>query len=172
MSATTIHTEGLMTLKQVVKSALWQAKRPPNQYKMFYELAHRAYRELRLHNVKEGVRLAKLTPDAINCVALPEDFVDFVGIGVHVDGKMWLLTSDDDMIITTTSVGGIETQNSASGEGLDILDSNTYGYYGRGGVNYEGYYKIDWENRRIMLNSVTRTEVILAYVSSGTNVTG
>jgi hypothetical protein len=39
-------------------------------------------------------------------------------------------------------------------------------------VNYDGYYKIDWENRRIFLNRVTRTEVVLAYTSSGTSVTG
>lgn len=167
-----IHTEGVTTLKNIVKLALKQGKRRPSDEPFFYELAYRGYRELRLHHVQEGVRFAKLTPDVINCVNFPEDLVDFVGIGVHVNGKLVLLTRDDDIIITTTLVGAVETQSSTSGEGVDILDSNTTGFYAKGGVNYDGYYKVDWENRRIMLNSVTRTEVILAYVSSGTNATG
>lgn len=166
------HTEGLVTLKQIVKKALWKAKRPPSDYKMFYELAHDGYRELRLHHVQEGVKFSKLTPDSINCISFPEDFVDFVGIGIHVQGKLSLLTRDDGIIITTTSVGAVETQDSDSGEGVDILSPATSGFYARGAANQDGYYKIDWENRRIMLNSVTRTEIILAYVSSGTNVTG
>jgi hypothetical protein len=168
----TVHTEGVVTLKQIVKSALWQAKRPPSDYRMFYELAYRGYRELRLHHVQEGVRYAKLTPNSINCVDFPEDLVEFVGIGVPVNGKLVPLTRNDDIVITTTLVGAVETQNSTSGEGVDIIDSNTTGFYAKGGINYDGYYKVDWENRRIMLNSVTRTEVILAYVSSGTNAEG
>lgn len=166
------HTEGVVTLNAIVKNALWQAKRPSSDKARFYEFAYRGYRELRLHHVREGVKLSKLTPDAINCIDFPEDMIDFVGIGVHVNGKLSLLTRNDDIIITTTLVGAVETQDNDSGEDVDIYDSNTDGYYAKGGVNYDGYYKVDWENRRIMLNSVTRTEVVLAYVSSGTNATG
>ena len=166
------HTEGVVTLNAIVKNALWQAKRPSSDKARFYEFAYRGYRELRLHHVQEGVKLSKLTPDAINCIDFPEDMIDFVGIGVHVNGKLSLLTRNDDIIITTTLVGAVETQDNDSGEDVDIYDSNTDGYYAKGGVNYDGYYKVDWENRRIMLNSVTRTEVVLAYVSSGTNATG
>lgn len=165
-------TEGVVTLKAIVKNALWQAKRPTSDHARFYELAYRGYRELRLHHVREGVKLSKLTPDSINCVDFPEDMIDFVGIGVPVNGKLSLLTRDDDIIITTTLVGSVETQDNDAGEDVDIYDSTTDGYYAKGGINYDGYYKIDWENRRIMLNSVTRTEVILAYVSSGVNATG
>ena len=53
-----------------------------------------------------------------------------------------------------------------------VSTDSVEGFYAKGGVNLDGYYKIDWDNRRIVLNSVTRTEVILAYVSSGTNATG
>lgn len=166
------HTEGVVTLNAIVKNALWQAKRPTSDKARFYEFAYRGYRELRLHHVREGVKMLKCTPDSINCVDFPEDMIDFVGIGVHVNGKLSLLTRNDDIILTTTLVGSVETQDNDSGEDVDIYDSTTDGYYAKGGVNYDGYYNIDWENRRIMLNSVTRTEVILAYVSSGTNATG
>lgn len=162
------HTEGLVTLKHIVKKALWQARRTQNDYTMFYELAHRGYRELRLHYVREGVKFAKLTPDSINCIYFPSDFIDFVALGVPVDGKFVTLTRKDDIIATTTLVGAIETLDSVSGEGTDLLDSDTYGFYARAGYNLDGYYKVDWDNRRIIVNSVTRTEVILAYVTSGT----
>lgn len=168
----TTHTEGVVTLKSIVKLALWQAKRPPSDYRRFYEFAYRGYRELRLHHVQEGVKFSKLIPSSINTISFPEDMIDFVGIGVHVDGKLIWLTRDDDMIITTTMVGAVETQDTDSGEGVDILDTSSDYLYTKGGVNLDGYYKIDWENRRLVLNSVTRTEVVLAYTSSGTSATG
>ena len=168
----TTNTEGVVTLKNIVQSALWQAKRPKSDYRRFFEFAYRGYRELRLHHVQEGIKFSKLTPSTINTVDFPEDMIDFAGIGVHVDGKLTWLTRDDDIIITTTMVGAVETQDSDSGEGADILNINADNLYTKGGINLDGYYKIDWENRRIMLNSVTRTEVILAYMSSGTSVTG
>jgi len=165
------HTEGVITLRNIVKKALRKAKRPPSDYVGFFENAYEGYRELRLHHVQEGVKFYKATPDSINCVDFPEDMIDFVGIGVHVDGKLVWLTRNDDIVITTTLVGALETQDLDAGEGVDILDTTNY-LYTKGGINLDGYYKIDWENRRIVLNSVTRTEVILAYTSSGVNVTG
>ena len=170
MSST--HTEGLVSLKALVQSALWQAKRPPSDYRRFFEFAYRGYRELRLHHVQEGVKFVKATPSTINTINFPEDMVDFVGIGVPVSGKVIWLTRDDDIVITTTLVGALETQDSDAEEGVDILDAAATNLYTKGGINLDGYYKIDWENRRIMLNSVTRTEVILAYRSSGVSVTG
>jgi hypothetical protein len=165
------HTEGLITLKSLVKSALWQAKRPPSDYRRFFEFAYRGYRELRLHHVREGVKFAKLIPSSINTIDFPEDMIDFVGIGTSVNGKLVWLTLDDDMVITTTLVGAIETQSSTSGEGVNTLDASAGNLYTKGGVNLDGYYKIDWENRRLVLSSVSRTEVVLAYTSSGTDVT-
>jgi hypothetical protein len=55
-------------------------------------------------------------------------------------------------------------------EGVDVLDSATSGFYARGGVNVDGYYNIDYQNRRIFLNSVSRTEVVLAYITSGVEI--
>ena len=168
----TIHTEGVVTLKAIVQSALWQAKRPKSDYRRFFEFAYRGYRELRLHHVQEGTRFAKLTASSINTIGFPEDMVDFVGIGVPFNGKIDWLTRNDDIVITTTLVGAIETQDSVEGEGVDIPVPCIYDLHAKGGVNLDGYYKIDWENRRIFLNSNLRTTFVLAYRSSGTNVTG
>ena len=161
------HTNGLISVKQIVQKALWKAKRTEDQYYLFYECVCDGVRELRLHHVKEGLKLVKLTQSAIGTVDFPSDFVSFRAIGVPVNGEFHWLTMKDDMVITTTLVSQVETQDSEDGEGVDILDNTTAGFYAKGGVNVDGYYRIDWDGRRIFLNSTTRTEVVLAYISSG-----
>jgi hypothetical protein len=164
------HSDGVRTLKHIVQKALWLAKREPNEYFRFHELACDGLRELRLHHVHEGLKFAKLTQSSIGTVDFPEDFLDFRGIAVPVAGKLVWLTRNNDIVMTTTMVGAQETQDSDDEEGVDILDSATAGFYARGGVNLDGYYNIDYQNRRIFLNSVTRTEVVLAYLTSGAEI--
>lgn len=164
------HTEGVRTLKHIVQKALWYAKREPNEYYRFHELALDGLRELRLHHVHEGLKFAKLTQSSIGTVDFPEDMIEFRGIAVPVAGKLVWLTRNNDIVMTTTMVLSQETQDSDDEEGVDILDSATSGFYARGGVNLDGYYNIDYQNRRIFLNSVTRTEVVLAYITSGVEV--
>lgn len=164
------HTDGVRTLKHIVQKALWFAKREPSDYFRFYELACDGFRELRLHHVHEGLQFVKLTQSSIGTVSFPEDFIEFRGIGVPVNGKLVWLTRDNDIVMTTTTVDGQETQDSDDEEGVDILDSATSGFYARGGVNVDGYYNIDYQNRRIFLNSVSRTEVVLAYITSGVEI--
>ena len=165
-------TEGLVTLKSIVQSALWQGKRDKGNYFRFFELAVDGLRELRLHHVKEGVKLTKVTPGLLNEVDFPEDMIDFIAIGVPVDGKFVSFTRDNDIILTTTLDGLIETQDEDVGEGVNVSDKISYGLNARGGVNLDGYYNIDYQNRRILLNSTTRTDVVLAYSSSGVSVSG
>jgi hypothetical protein len=167
------HTDGVRALKYIVNKALWIARREQSDYNRFFQLAVDGLKELRLNYIHEGAAFARLTvPTTVAAVSFPSDLVEFLGIGVPVNGELKWLTPKQDMVITTTTVGGQETQDSDYGEGVDVIPDSSSGLYARGGVNIDGYYKIDHQNRRIFLNSVTATEVVIRYISSGTETTG
>lgn len=163
--------DAIMDIEDVVKHALWRAKRPLSDRMLFLELAIWAYRELCSNHVEEGFRMVKKTPNSINIVTFPDDLEQFVAIGEPVDGKFVPYTRKDDIIITVT--GSVtETQDSDDGEGVSINDAQTLGYPGVGGVNTYGYFAVDDENRRVFLNSQTRSEVLLIYKASNILLSG
>ena len=159
--------DAIMDIEDVVKFTLWQTKKPLSERMRFLELAIWGYRDICVNHVEEGFRMVKKTPSSINTVTFPDDLEEFIAIGQPVDGKFLPYSRDDDIIITTT--GTItETQDSDEGEGVDVNDAQTLGYPGRGGTNVYGYYAIDYNQPqpRIVLNSTTRTQVLLIYKAS------
>lgn len=170
MSESQLYTDGLQTLKEVVKKALFQSKKAKSNFALFFELAIDGYRYLNLHAVNEGKEWKKLTPDSINCVDFPADFEDFIGIYEPLQGELWPLTRNDSIVTTTTLSGITETQSSTAGEGVSIVNPIDQGAYVAGGVNPRGYYTIDWNNQRIFLNNIQATEVVLLYKCSGARI--
>ena len=161
----------IIDIEDAVKYALWIGKKSPSERMRFLEMAIYGYRELCVNHVPDGIRMVKKTPSSINTVSLPDDCEMFIAIGEPVDGKFVPYTRDDMIIITTT--GTItETQDSDDGEGVDINDVQTDGYAGHGGINTLGYFTLDNENRRIFLNSQTRSEVLLIYKASNVLLSG
>jgi len=147
----------IQLLRDVVKKALWQAKRPKTDKMRFLEFAIDGLREMRLYHVREGIKVQKSTPDSINTVDFPEDMEDYVAVGIPINGELWTLTRRDTIITTTTTVDEAETLDSTDGEGVAIDDSQPLTFAGRGGMNVHGYYYADWENRRFVINSNSRT---------------
>jgi len=172
MGSDTTYSAGLYTLDNIVEEFLLLSERPESDYRKGLQLAIRAYRELRLHTVKEGTKVTKETVSSINRVDFPSDFMDFVNIGVVYGGKVWLLTPNDEFILTTTDVGALETQDEDAGEGETIPNESISGYFARGGSNTKGYYQIEWDKRRIALINVTETTVLLSYKTSGASLDG
>lgn len=171
MSETT-YTDGLVTLDNVIEEYLLVSDRPESDYRKALQLAIRGYQDLRLHTIRDGVKVTRETVSSIDRVDFPDDFVDFVSIGVPINGKVWQLTPNRDIVNTTTEVAGVETQSADNEEGVDIPNESSKAYYVRGGSNTEGYYKIEWDKRRIKLQNVDATTVILAYKTSGVSLDG
>jgi len=161
----------IQLLRDVVKKALWQAKRPKTDKMRFLEFAIDGLREMRLYHVREGIKVQKSTPDSINTVDFPEDMEDYVAVGIPINGELWTLTRRDTIITTTTTVDEAETLDSTDGEGVAIDDSQPLTFAGRGGMNVHGYYYADWENRRFVINSNSRTEILIYYISNGVDTT-
>jgi hypothetical protein len=166
-------TVGLRQLKNVVKKTIWMANADEGAYKKFFQLCIDGYRELRLHHVNEGLKVTKHTPDSdLNSVDYPSDLVTLVDVGEPREGQIWSLTREDKIVTTTSTVGGNEVYNSDIGEGEDLLSIYWNGFNSRGGVNTEGYYKDDVQNRRVLLRNTTATTIWLLYVTSGTDLSG
>jgi hypothetical protein len=166
----TTYTNGLISLENLVEETLAITKRPDSDYKSFFQIAIRGYMDLRIHVVKQGRKQSVLTISDINKVDFPDDFVDFISIGVVDGGKIWRLSPNKDFIVVTTEGGDEETQDENEGQGVSIPNESVSGYYARGGSNNKGYYQIEWDKRRIGLINVSEDTVILTYITSGIDV--
>jgi hypothetical protein len=166
----TTYTNGLISLENLVEETLAITKRPDSDYKSFFQIAIRGYMDLRIHVVKQGKKQSVLTISDINKVDFPDDFVDFISIGVVDGGKIWRLSPNKDFIVVTTEDGDEETQDENEGQGVSIPNESVSGYYARGGSNNKGYYQIEWDKRRIGLINVSKDTVILTYITSGIDV--
>lgn len=103
----------------------------------------------RLYNTYE------VTTDANGTIDMPEDMVDYIGLALASDAKLWYFTKRNDLNETVVSAD------------QDINDDyEGIGYGGRGGIN-DYNIKIDWAARKIYTDGAEATAVILYYVSTG-----
>lgn len=160
---------GVKTLPQIVEEYIFLTKKPMDEYTRYMQLAINGFKEAKLFHLKGFAKIVKMTVSDIKTIDLSTltDYISFIAVGVPLNGEYWWLTERDAICFTQTGT----TLDSDDGEGVDVNDSYFFGYQASGGVNREGYFKIDEANRRIVLNKLqsTRTEVFLLYVSTGVN---
>jgi len=158
---------GLKTLTQVVQEYLFLSKKPMDEYFRYQQLAIKGFKKAKLFHLKGFATVVKLVVSAIKTITLPDDYMSFVGVVVPIKGEYWMLTERDAIVFSQTGA----TLDSDDGEGVDVADSSYPGYTSKGGINSEGYIKMDEANNRIIVNSLpsSRTEVFLLYVSTGVN---
>lgn len=162
------YTSAYETLDNIVRTALDLTEEDESKYTKYLKLGIRAYTNLRLNHVKEGEVVEKLSVDSdLSTVDFPDDMVDYEAIGIPIDGKLWTFTRKYGVIKTTTLSGGSETYDTDIGEGVDLLEDYDNDYSARGGVNDEGYFDIDYKEKRFVLKNTTATTVWLAYITSG-----
>jgi hypothetical protein len=164
----------LYTLDQIVNEVLLtipEYQRSERDYDRFLNFAVSGVRYLRLHVTKDGKNLVKIVPNAINRYDFPPDMESFIGLGVPANGKIWWLTRNDEIVTTKTVVGIDESLDTEDEEGIDLPTAQYNNWAATGGVNLQGYYTLDYEEREIIINSNQRSELLLAYVSSGINDT-
>lgn|SRR5512133_352973 len=161
---------GIRTLKQVVDGLLFKSSEPKENYMRFYQMAIDAYRDLRLFHSTDKVWL-KCVPDSLNRIDFPSDMLQFVSLSVPINGLLYTLTREDLIVPTVTGTAPNETLDATDGEGVDVNKGYYQAYWARGGVNQEGYFTVDYNNRKIILSNVDRTEVVLCYVSNGVSST-
>lgn len=157
----------LQTLRTVVNELLLRSGVSEEEKPIYYDAAIEGLRLFNMTIIRDGVVTAKKTPNSLNRIAFPSDMEDFVGLGVPVSGEVVWLTRNDKIVPTTSTSDGDEVLDSTAGEGVELVTAQLETLQARGGVNYEGYYTINWQNRKIIVNANKQTELILAYKSNG-----
>lgn len=162
-------TDGQVRIKEIVFDAKEDLGIEDRWYKNLLRWAIRGYTDLNIYHV-DFYEEAKVTPNDLNIITVPDDFINLVALGFNYYGRFYRLTSDGTFITTTTTDGEDEILDSDEGEGVAIGDSSIYHYGETGGKNQ---YYVTWINsRQFMINGTPRISMILRYTSSGINSTG
>ena len=145
------------------------------------QLAFNGFRELNLLSMP-NIKVVHATLNDINCWNFPIDYLYFTKLAINLNGRLYTLTRNDDLMLNRAQECGIET--------LETLQADTncdcfgWGYsfmphwyggswypklYGMGGgINNAGYYRIDNEMRRIQFSSlIPQTDLVIEYKSNG-----
>ena len=169
---------GTTTVRYVVKSILNRiGDYTMKEYKYIEQLIYEYYTDLNLWHL-DNIEVVYLRMSDAKTVDLPPDYVDYVKIGIPVNGKLRVLTRKDNILFPRTFEDGEEVGNTDSVDTVD--DSGIFftshfkngryigGLYGIPGGIDTAYYRIDREKRTIIFSgTVDRSEIVLEYISSG-----
>ena len=141
------------------------------------------YTDLNLWHL-DNIEVVYLRMSDAKTVDLPCDYVDYLKIGIPINGHIRVLTKNDRMLLPRKFADGEDVGNTDAGS-IDYTSAPIYfidhfrngqfvgGLYGMPGAVDEAYYRIDRENRQIIFTgSIPRGEVVLEYVSSGIDLGG
>lgn len=182
MSNTAPAIPGIISVNYVVMSILNRLRDfSMRHYAYIAQLVIEGYNELSLWHL-DTIEVVYLRMSSAKVVDLPTDYVDYVKIGIPVNGKLKILTKKDNILLPRTfadgaPVGNTDDENAGTGSifFVDHFRSGQFvaGLYGLPGGLDNAFYRIDRENRQIVFSgSIPRAEVVLEYVSSGIKLSG
>ena len=181
----------LVTLDNVVRNVMVDlGEQSLNKYQTYLQWAIRGFRELKLHN-SSYAKIAYLPISNSKSVDLPIDYLKYTKIGVCINDRVVLLGLDDTLCVNhkkddcgnplELALNPATTQDTILGLNYGYYFFDHYrngqfvgGLYGLGGGDSSlGYYRINEEKNQIQLTSqVPSTEIILEYISDGSDTTG
>jgi hypothetical protein len=139
--------------------------------------------EFSLYHIGNSIEVVYLHMSTAKTVALPPDFVDYLKIGVPVEGKLRVITRNDSILLPRvfddtgeaignyygTAIGTDDSDLSGVVFFSDHFRSGQFvgGLYGLSGGIDDAYYRIDYENRQIVFSGSTpRSEIVLEYIGT------
>lgn len=146
-------------------------------YYYLVQLVIEGFQDLEMYHLS-NVEVVYLYMDAAKTVAVPPDFVDWIKVGIPLNGKFFALTKDESMLRPGKFPNGAEVGHIDSTAAYFFTDhfhngryvSSLYGL--PGGIN-RAYYRYDEENRQFLFSgSIPRAEIVLEYISSGIKLSG
>jgi hypothetical protein len=161
-------TDALITFKELVDGIAFKAKMVSGgDYMRIKQIAIDGYRELNLVVLPECRIQSLETMNSNYIVDMPGDLISLKDVYIPYDNMIWSLTRNSLIPKITQIVNGSEIIPSDWGSGQDVYNNEGVYYASKGGNNDGGYYIEDYTNRRIIFRNVTRSEVLIDYVSSG-----
>jgi hypothetical protein len=165
------YSDALIDINEVVTRFCLLYKKPTEDIVTYVEHACMAYMDFNLYDGNLAT-YQKYTLSATNkWLDMPDDMLGFIDLVTPYRGSMWSFTRKDRIVMTTTTTGGVEGQDSNQGEGQNIDQPRVTGYGAKGGWN-KFRYNVDWATRRIYIDDDITEYIVLYYVSSGIKATG
>lgn len=155
--------KGIVRAKDLVNEALLLTRRPQSDYGLVFQHLVNGYRELNTHQAV-GVKYSKETMDSQRMVDYPDDLVELRYVFIPYHGQPQKLTRTP-LVPTTSLMYGERRRNVEDGEN-EPIPIQTRGSQAEP-HNPFGYYMQDDANRWIIFLTDSRTEVVLAYTTSG-----
>jgi hypothetical protein len=154
-------------------------------YKRLTQIALEGFTELNMYNMDAGLQVVYLHMSLAKTVPLPADFIDYVRIGIPINGKLRVITRHDNLLLPRTyDDTGLEVGNADNDHFHGIPDAIFFSSHFRNGQYVGGlfglpggidssYYRIDRERRQIVFSGhIPRTGIVLEYLSSGVKLDG
>ena len=163
-------TTGLISLKHIVSSYQNETgDYSPSNYKRLMQLAIEGYSDLNIF-YSPALKTEYIVVTDINTINVPEDYVDYVRIGLIVDGSIWTLTKNNNIpLLNSISCG--EDDGDTDNQVSPRMQFDWH-YSFAGGTNI-GMYRYDPEYRRIVLSGdLIGQTAVLEYISSGVSCSG
>lgn len=137
----------------------------------YKQWAIRGMKKLGLHvlNIRET---DYFTVDSNNLVNLPDDFIDYIRVGVVLDGRIWTLTQNENIPLTREWEGGQPVQYT------DIQDTEPLPEIGTWlaappKVYNLAFFRYDKEyNRMVFSGDMAGESVLIEYISTGVSKNG
>lgn len=151
-----------------------------NEYFPLLQLAIDCVRDMRLYN-EASVEVAYLIPNEAGIIEWPADMMDYIKIGIPINGQLYNLTVNDNMLLNRAQKCGVDIRQMQKGVGFlpPINDGYAYaphfrgsqyvqGLYGLTGGFNTAYYRVDDKMRQIQFDGfLLNNEVVLEYKSTG-----
>jgi hypothetical protein len=172
-----------LTIEQVVKSTMNErGEKTLTNFERYMQMAIEGFSDMNTFEINSvNVVYLDINPDTM-LANLPPDFITMTKLGININGKMWTLTVNNDILLPPdSSICDIEP---AAVEGRNITTEPNGGYwfaphinrsgvyvdtlYGLGGGFNTAYYRIDLTRRVIYFQGrIPNNQVIMEYKSSG-----
>jgi hypothetical protein len=164
-------TSGLVTIKYIVAN-FRNYKGIDDRYNIkFKQWVIDCFSELGMDGMPTSIKNKWLTMSDNFTIDFPDDYIDYVVIGVPYGGRMWSFTKDEGIITTRSEECGDITLDANRGEGQNRGEPVKDAYGMPGGLN-ETYFVDDKKNRRFVFRGKQQSEVLLIYKTTGISLTG
>lgn len=176
---------GFVSIDSCIRNSLMDIGAGMERYEQFKKWAIDGYREFSF-DLSAEIKTAYLPLTAWKAVELPIDYVDFVMIGVNINGDIRVFTNDDRIALPDEAIidGDPEDAEEVGDLPLETTGQRVYFYnvnsrgedagqlYGLlSKSNGVGYYKFNTERREIQFSPQVKgdTTIYLEYISDGIN---
>lgn len=149
-----------------------------NKYKRILQIVIDGMRQMRLYN-KTCLNVMYSTPNDAGIIQFPPDYVDYIKIGVVINGLVYNLTVNNDIALNRAQRCGVDVREIQSGVNLPELGGYYYAphyrnglyvgaLYGAGGGFNFAYYRVDDTQGQIEFDgNIQGREVVIEYKSTG-----